>query len=1003
MTVWAGMMNSEPSIGHRRTSAGRVGLAEAVADELDADDLAVLTEDFDRAGQELHPNAFALGLAQLLLVDDELGTRAPIDDRDTVRAVAQARPRAVHRGIATTDDDDVRADLKGLTEVRLLHEVDAVVDTFEVTARDIQGDRVHRPGGDGDGIEVSLQLLEADVLADGRVVHECGPEAFDEADVHLDRLARQPEGRDADEHRAAGIREAVVDGDLIALGRELAGDRDAGRSGPDDRDTLRTRRDLRDDIGDARRLVPFDQEPLHGADGQRTIDIAAAARALARGGADIRAHGRDRVRVARQDVALLEPPFGGEVQVAAAVRPHRTRFLALDVALEPGGVDGLDEEFLRRSGGQVQVVPSRWGWGLGRERRSTASVEGPNLPSAAAAVQRDERDRWCLVELTVSRVAATLADGERPDAGGHGPGHARSVNAGEFAFLAIGLVLGLASGAALVEVLRARPPAPREVKLTVTPDSVPRRRGATLSQDPFTAAPAGDLRGPADHGPAVGLAAAVDLRTAVRSPEPVGPTGLVPSYRLTPAVAGIATAATSSAMVGFRVDAGHDPVFQAMQRSGAEPDARSDGSAPLHVATAVALMEAPGADPVVGQDPGVAGSGGASPFVPMTVDGPCGEVRSIANERCEVAVHARAAVSVADDAFRSAQRTYDAHIARSEEAAAASDPRNVRLQKEVAQANFRDARGRAGSPDAIEAAAREWLNEINRINNVVRDAGIVAIREREAATAIAPSLERLSLEADAARIKAETAEAACVAAREAVADCVEAQVADDPPPGVPVATVPDGPGPGEVGPRPSGPEPFESESEPLAAALGAGQTPVIFLLLRGDTEAMSRTAARLSDDPAEQRRWQASLAELVDAVVAVAISQSAMDFPADHPFWGPFSVGQDRDIVAALSSLGFRFDGLGGWADERVPTQRDLSMALGYAGLDPMRIRHWPTEAEMGDLFANVTVAADEHLAGAAGDLTLGELVAMLGRRADGLAMLWNDWGRVRPLLLEDA
>ena len=38
-----------------------------------------------------------------------------------------------------------------------------------------------------------------------------------------------------------------------------------------------------------------------------------------------------------------------------------------------------------------------------------------------------------------------------------------------------------------------------------------------------------------------------------------------------------------------------------------------------------------------------------------------------------------------------------------------------------------------------------------------------------------------------------------------------------------------------------------------------------------------------------------------------------------------------------------------------------------------------------------------------AGDLTLGELVAMLGRRAEGLAMLWNDWGRVRPLLLEDA
>ena len=67
-------------------------------------------------------------------------------------------------------------------------------------------------------------------------------------------------------------------------------------------------------------------------------------------------------------------------------------------------------------------------------------------------------------------------------------------------------------------------------------------------------------------------------------------------------------------------------------------------------------------------------------------------------------------------------------------------------------------------------------------------------------------------------------------------------------------------------------------------------------------------------------------------MVAVAISQSALDFPTEHPFWGPFTVGQDRDIVAALSSLGFRFDGLGGWADERVPSQRDLSMAMGSAG-----------------------------------------------------------------------
>ncbi len=49
-----------------------------------------------------------------------------------------------------------------------------------------------------------------------------------------------------------------------------------------------------------------------------------------------------------------------------------------------------------------------------------------------------------------------------------------------------------------------------------------------------------------------------------------------------------------------------------------------------------------------------------------------------------------------------------------------------------------------------------------------------------------------------------------------------------------------------------------------------------------------------------------------------------------------------------------------------------------------------------------MTVAADERLVGAAGDLTLGELVTMLGRRADGLADAWNEWGRLRPLLLEE-
>ena len=51
---------------------------------------------------------------------------------------------------------------------------------------------------------------------------------------------------------------------------------------------------------------------------------------------------------------------------------------------------------------------------------------------------------------------------------------------------------------------------------------------------------------------------------------------------------------------------------------------------------------------------------------------------------------------------------------------------------------------------------------------------------------------------------------------------------------------------------------------------------------------------------------------------------------------------------------------------------------------------------------ASVDRALQALLAFHEGDvgLTLGELVSLLGRRADGLAELWNEWGTVRPILL---
>ena len=53
------------------------------------------------------------------------------------------------------------------------------------------------------------------------------------------RWLRAGDGRrNADEHLAAAVRQAVVHGDLVALRRKLAGDRDARGTGTDDGDAL---------------------------------------------------------------------------------------------------------------------------------------------------------------------------------------------------------------------------------------------------------------------------------------------------------------------------------------------------------------------------------------------------------------------------------------------------------------------------------------------------------------------------------------------------------------------------------------------------------------------------------------------------------------------------------------------------------------------------------------------------------------------------------------------
>ena len=316
----------------------------------------------------------------------------------------------------------------------------------------------------------------------------------------------------------------------------------------------------------------------------------------------------------------------------------------------------------------------------------------------------------------------------------------------------------------------------------------------------------------------------------------------------------------------------------------------------------------------------------------------CAEERRLAAERCELATRARSQADAAAEALRTAQRSYDAHEAAALDAASRADPRAIHAAKEAAQGGFRAAVRSATDPDALEAAARDWLTEINRINNDARDAAAVATREHAASAEVLATLERLTLDADAARIGAANADAACLAAREAVAECDERAAASAA--ALPAARA-------RLPARPEPPSmPRLDEDETLGLALEAGSAPRIFRMLHGDRAAMSTVVASLAgDDPEARRRWQLLLTGLVEAIVADAIEAGYLEFPDGHAFWGSFTRAQNRDITQALSSLGFRFDGLGGWLDGRVAI---AARHVARAGLRRPRPDAGPELAERG-------------------------------------------------------
>ncbi len=569
----------------------------------------------------------------------------------------------------------------------------------------------------------------------------------------------------------------------------------------------------------------------------------------------------------------------------------------------------------------------------------------------------------------------------------------------EIPLLALGIVLGTAVGAALALFARHRSPQRSEVRVTITPNAIPPRRAHTLAVPVGAAYP-----GPIPGSPvAVGLDEAPQgMRPTAAPNAPMPPAGELSTVHLagTRVLAATIVAPRPAVLVGLPPP-GCDDGFTTLARP------RPPVAMARTVLAAEVVAVGPGAprgvEPRAASDP--AGDPQPAAVIPEpsatqpVAEGqtdPCAGARRIVDERCALAQLAREQARRAADTLRDAQRAYDVLREKVERAGAQADPRQVATAKERLHAEFRAASDHAGTSEETEAAARAWLAEINKLNAAVREALRILDAGNAEMRSQLPALDRLEAEANAARISAENSEERCHAAREGLAGCDEEQARAR----MPIPPPPEDPHPFEKAwplEQPEMPGPAD-EGSPWDRLTGL---PVIVRILGGDRAARDQVVAVLAaGDPGAEHEWQMHLARLVDAIVARAIEDGYLDLPDDDPFWHLFGHTESRDIVKALSALGFRFDGLGGFADERVPAPRDLSLAVGYAGLDRMRIRTWPRDSDIAALYAGAVVAADEWLADQAGDLSLGRMVDALGGRATDLADVWNAWGRMRPALL---
>jgi hypothetical protein len=370
---------------------------------------------------------------------------------------------------------------------------------------------------------------------------------------------------------------------------------------------------------------------------------------------------------------------------------------------------------------------------------------------------------------------------------------------------------------------------------------------------------------------------------------------------------------------------------------------------------------------------------------------PCSGPQQAAAHHCAEAGRLAEAARLATEDLRVARRQRAEINHDLDGDARLGDRRALADAKAQAHSTYKTEYEHARDGGQVMVATAAWMADVSRLNGgarrAARDADGLAARQSE----IGSVIERLELAADAARIAAASARQSCLDARRILAACEEAHDA---------LIRPAQPSPASAT---AGAVPMASpERAPhVASPLVPSGEPAVVALLRGDRRMLQAVVSRLAEEIGHDAgRLQLLMLDLRDAIIASGRTACIFDFPPRHPFWGQFSTAEARSVASALATLGRRFDGHDGWDNGLVALPREMAMAMSLAGRDPRSVRRHPTPAELETLWQGTSVGAAEFVLSNAPDLRLEALIDLLGPRADALAELWDNWGRLRPLLL---